>query len=69
MHIGNKAKRNIYLALTILGCLMIALIIFDTLVYGDGFERKDWIHLTGNIVFTLLWFDSYRNYRKRIDEQ
>lgn len=60
--ISNKTKRNIFLALFILGLLTI---VTRTI---DMFDGGDWKNLAGAVVITGLTFKAYLNYRRAVRE-
>lgn len=63
MRIGNRVKRNIFLALTILGAITVVAQTWN-LIMGN----KEWWNVVSSIIITICAFFGYSDYRKRVKE-
>ena len=64
MKISNKAKRNIFLILMIIGVLNCLGCILNIIL--DGNSINDWMKLCASFGFTLIAFAYYHVFKKRI---
>lgn len=67
MAVSNRIKRNISLALTIMGCGIIIARLIDP-VMSRSITGKNLFEIFGATVITYCAFINFRNYRKRVKE-
>lgn len=67
MAASNRVKRNIWLALTVGGCLVVASRIIDPIMCGT-ITGKDWTGIFGAVIITFCAFGNFRICRKRVKE-
>lgn len=67
MAVSNRIKRNIFFALTIVGCFIILARIINPIM-SHTITGWNWFEIFGAIVITYCVFDKFNMYRKRVKD-
>lgn len=65
MAVSNRVKRNISFVLTIIGCMIVAARVLDSVLNGN-IDTKGWVDIIGACIITFCAYDNFSVYNKRV---